>query len=436
MAMIHSPQALLIAGLVDGRSMKPAIAAGLTEEHFPEYQDAWVFLDRYHRRMARPPSREFLQARFARLEWPLGQEEHVEQLIEHVRRDWLSRSLSEAMLEASMLVSRADDPEAALGLLSGRTRDLAMRFSSGDRDLDLTQDWQYFYDDAVGRVTRASMNQLPGITTGFKILDKLSGGLENTELITALARQGQGKSWMLLYMAASALLQGKRVCFHPLEMSPTQVGFRLHVILQSLMGSKLRFKNTALTQGRGYDLKSYHAYLQQIEADIKGRMVLCDGRRQFSPTQVLAKIQEHQPDIVFVDYLTLMASSGGRLQDWADVRALTGELKGIAMDHRVPLVVAAQANRLGAERKGPPELVDIAFGDAIGMDSDRVFSFKRMSKRVTWARVIKNRHGGDRVSFYLAHDYDLGEIKEVSEDRGLELIDDDREGSDAGTALC
>ena len=68
---------------------------------------------------------------------------------------------------------------------------------------------------------------------------------------------------------------------------------------------------------------------------------------------------------------------------------------------------------------------DISFGDAIGMDSDRVISFKKIGQQVMQGRVIKNRTGEDyRPDVWLETDLNLGRIAEVEHGRALELMED------------
>lgn len=424
-------QRLALASLIDSGSIKPALEGGINEEHFPAYVDVWRFVEQYVRRNGKAPTRQIMETRYPQLSLPTGQHEEVEALLEHLRHDWLFERASTMLDDASQLLLK-DEPQQAVAFLQGKSRDLsAYAGTGGQPDADLLQDWDRFFQDAVGRMAATQGGELRGITTGFPTLDERTGGLDTGELVTVVARQGEGKSWALMHMAVSAVMQGKKVCFFPLEMSPTQVAFRMHVMFQQRLDPSGSLRNNALVQGKGYNLAAYRAFLERLAEEIPGKLIMCQSDRRFSTTQVLAKIQEHQPDLIVIDYLTLMALDSRELEGWSDIRILTKELKSLATEFQQPIIVAAQANRVATGRKGPPELADIAFGDAIGMDSDRVISFKKVSSRVTHGRVIKNRHGDDmRKDLWLFTDYNRGQIMEIDQNRASEIIDEDKDHSE------
>ena len=424
-------QRLALAALIDSGSIKPALEAGITEEHLPAYQDVWRFVEQYVRRNGKAPTRQIMEARYPKLNLPTGQQEEVGALIDHLRHDWLYEKASTLIDEASQLLLK-DEPQEAVAYLQGKARDLAGHSGTGSPDSDMLADWDSYFQDAVGRVAAVNGGELRGITTGFPTLDERTGGLGEGELITVVARQGEGKSWALMHMAVSAVMQGKKVCFFPLEMSGTQVAFRMHVMFQQRLDPSGQLRNNALVQGKGYNLAAYRSFLERLSEEVPGKLIMCRSDRRFSPTQVLAKMQEHHPDVIVIDYLTLMALGDRELDGWSDIRILTKELKSLASEFGTPIIVAAQANRVATGRKGPPELADIAFGDAIGMDSDRVISFKKVSGRITHGRVVKNRHGDDmRKDLWLYTDYNRGQIMEIDQNRASEIIDEDKDQSES-----
>jgi replicative DNA helicase len=423
-------QRLTLAALIDSGSIKPALEANLTSEHFANYEDVWTFVEQYARRNGKAPTRQIMEARYPKLDLPSGQEQEVKALIAHLTHNWLYDRAS-GLLEDASRILLDDDPEAALEYLQRQARQLKSTTSLRTRDVDVLGDWSRFLQDAIGRVQASQDGQIRGISTGFKALDDRTGGLDPTELVTVVARQGEGKSWALMYMAVSAVMQGKSVCFFPLEMSEAQVGFRFHVLFQGQMNPNGALRHNGLTQGKNIDLKSYREFLERLDTEVPGKLIMCHSDRRFSPGQVIAKVEEHQPDLVVIDYLTLMALGDRELEGWSDIRILTKELKSIATEYEVPVLVAAQANRVATSRKGPPELADIAFGDAIGMDSDRVISFKKVTGRVTQGRVIKNRHGDDLQRYlWLRTEYNAGKIVEINQEQAQELIDEDRDRAD------
>jgi replicative DNA helicase len=432
-------QVQLIAAVVDLGSLRDCQQAGLTRDHFSQWPDAWDFVERHNNQFGRTPTRQTLENRFPRLSFPKGQTGDIQFLIEEVRGQWLYDQMSELMEKTVQLMVAPDRTvQDALNFMQSESQLIQSRHGSSNRDTDLLREGRFqLLDQAVRRRAAMFDPSLKGLQTGFREFDR--GGLDPEELVVVLARITQGKSWALLYMASQALLQGKKVLYFPLEMSLAQVGFRLHVILQSvylqrnpeLMKEIQPFLNRSLSDGSGYDFPSYKKFLELLETTVQGSFVVSETPGKLSPASVMAKIQEHRPDAVFIDYLTLMGSdSKSDLEGWQDIKIMMNSLKSIAQGQKVPIITAAQASRAAVSRKGPPELDDIAFGDAIGQDADRVISIKQLSRRVTKTLIIKNRHQDARTTSYLEHDWNRGKIREVDEGKALDLLQEDRDRDD------
>jgi replicative DNA helicase len=125
---------------------------------------------------------------------------------------------------------------------------------------------------------------------------------------------------------------------------------------------------------------------------------------------------------VFIDYLTLMSTGG---DDWKAIANLSAELKGIAMHYQVPIVAAAQINRMaiGNDVPGPEHL---AGADAIGQDADCVVTMKQMSAHLIKMRLAKFRHGSDGQTWMNEFRPNTGMFDEVSGGRADEIIEEDK----------
>lgn len=418
--------------------MKECQQAGLGPEHFTQWPDAWNFLEKHHRQFGRIPTRQTLENRFPRMSFPRGQQGEVEFLIGEVKSQWLYDQVSELLQQTVQLMTSPDHTvQEALHHLQAHGQAIQLVHGTNQKDLNLLTDGQsQVLDHAIRRIKAHHDPNLSGLRTGFSEFDQTTGGLDETEFLVLLARVTQGKSWGLLYMAATALMQGKNVLYFPLEMSQAQVAFRLHVILQdhflkkypAEMANLKPFLNKSLTSGSGYDLKSYKEFLELVGTKLPGSFIVSEPPAKLKPSHVSHKITLHKPDACYIDYLTLMEPDGmmGRgTEDWQAVKRLTSDLKCIAMSQKTPIITAAQASRQAVHRKGPPELEEIAFGDAIAHDADRVLSIKQLSRRVTVWLTIKNRHVDSRVQGYLEHHWNQGKIREISHDRAMELLQED-----------
>jgi DnaB helicase-like protein len=431
-------QVQLISAVVDSGTLHDCQQAGLGIEHFSQWPDCWKFIEQHHRQFGRVPTRQTVENRFPRMSFPRGQVGDLHFLIAEVRSQWLYDRMSDLLESTVQLMTSPDHTvQDALHHLQSQAQSVQLQHGSDQKDVSLLGSIgrEQVLDQAVRRIAAHHNPDLSGLRTGFSEFDKTTGGLDDTELVVLLARVTQGKSWGLLYMAANMLMQGKRVLYFPCEMSQAQVAFRLHVILQyhflqkfpdEMKGLK-PFLNQSLTQGSGYDLKSYKEFLELLEQKLPGSFIVSEPPGILRPSHVLNKIHLHKPEAVVIDYLTLMEPDNYQsgTEDWKAVKRLTSDLKRMAMHQKVPIITAAQSSRQGSSRKGPPELEDIAFGDAIGQDADRVLSIKQLSRRVTMWLTIKNRHVDSRVKGFLEHQWNQGKIKEVSQDRAMELLEED-----------
>ena len=198
------------------------------------------------------------------------------------------------------------------------------------------------------------------------------GGLVSKSLNIALAGTGVGKSLFMCHCAAATLLQGKNVLYITLEMAEEKIAERIDANLLNIniqeIGSlpKPMFdkKITSLskkTQGqliiKEYPTASAHVgHFNSLLSD-------------------LALKRNFRPDIIFVDYLNICASSrykGSLVNSYTYVKAIAEELRGMAVENDVPIVSATQTTRAGygssdvditdtSESFGLPATADLMF---------------------------------------------------------------------------
>jgi len=174
------------------------------------------------------------------------------------------------------------------------------------------------------------------------------GGLPNKTLNIALAGTGVGKSLFMCHVASSSLLQGKNVLYITLEMAEEKIAERidanlLNVNIQEIANlPQVMFENKVTklakkTQGsliiKEYPTASAHA-----------------GHFR-SLLNELALKKSFRPDIIFVDYLNICASSrykaNGNVNSYSYIKAIAEELRGLAVESNVPIVSATQTTRSG-----------------------------------------------------------------------------------------
>ena len=199
------------------------------------------------------------------------------------------------------------------------------------------------------------------------------GGLPNKTLNIALAGTGVGKSLFMCHQASSVLLQGRNVLYITMEMAEEKIAERidanlLNVPIQDLTElPKSTFENkvtklAAKTQGtliiKEYPTASAHS------GHFKALL------------NELALKKSFRPDIIFIDYLNICASSrykqGGSINSYSYIKSIAEELRGLAVEAEVPIVSATQTTRSGygssdvdltdtSESFGLPATADLMF---------------------------------------------------------------------------
>ena len=199
------------------------------------------------------------------------------------------------------------------------------------------------------------------------------GGLPNKTLNVALAGTGVGKSLFMCHCASSALLQNKNVLYITLEMAEEKIAERidsnlLNCDIQNITElPKIMFENKVTniakkTQGK-LVIKEYPTASAHVG---HFRSLLND----------LALKKQFSPDIIYIDYLNICASSRysklGNVNSYSYIKAIAEELRGLAVEANVPIVSATQTTRSGfassdvdltdtSESFGLPATADLMF---------------------------------------------------------------------------
>lgn len=213
-----------------------------------------------------------------------------------------------------------------------------------------------------------------GIPTGFRQLDDLTGGFQAGQMIVLAARPAIGKSTLGLDIARSASIEhGKASVIFSLEMSREEITKRM---LSAEAGVKL----TKLTKGPMGP--NDWEQLASTAARIAKAPLFIDDSPNMSLMEIRAKCrrlkQQHDLQLVVVDYLQLM-SSGRKVESrQQEVSEFSRALKLLAKEIQVPVIAISQLNR-GAEQRTEkrPMLSDMRESGAIEQDADIVILLHR-----------------------------------------------------------
>ncbi len=230
---------------------------------------------------------------------------------------------------------------------------------------------------------------LPGLSTGLKGADTLTGGLKPGLLYIVAGRPGTGKTALALNIARTAAGAGGRVVFYSLEMPKEELSIRL-------LSSESKVDGHRLSRGYMRETewpRSVHA------ADTLARLPLTvDDTGGLPIDRLMARARRTTAErglaLVVVDYLQLVRPSqrwGTREQEVAEV---SRSLKALAKELSVPVLACAQLNR-GIENRTDkrPTLADLRESGAIEQDADVIAFISRREGEPVELSVAKNRQG-------------------------------------------
>jgi replicative DNA helicase len=243
----------------------------------------------------------------------------------------------------------------------------------------------------------ARRGSIIGVPTGFTDLDRLTGGLQRSDLVILAARPGVGKTSLALSVAHNAALKYKHsVAIFSLEMSKEQLAQRLLSMDAGIDQQRMR---TGWIEEDEWE-RIVYASDKLSEANI-----WIDDTAGISTMEMRSKARrlqaEHGVDLIIVDYLQLMqASSSGRNENRVqEVSEISRSLKGLARELNVPVLALAQLSRSVESRQSKvPQLSDLRESGSIEQDSDIVLFIYREdvynpeSERKNIANLILAKH--------------------------------------------
>ena len=252
-----------------------------------------------------------------------------------------------------------------------------------------------FFNEMDARFTLLKRDTIP---TGMPELDKkelLNGGSGKGELLCVVGGSGSGKSHFLIMLGANALRYGKNVLHYTFELSETSVGIRYDSNLCDIDSNEV--------MDRKEEVKKFYENSKGL-----GRLFI---KEYPTNTASIFTIRSHierldlkgfKPDIIIIDYADIMRSTRQFDSLRHELKLVYEELRGMAMEYKIPIWTASQSNKEGANA----EIIDMtnmseAYGKA--MICDFIISVSRRSheKASGWGRlyVAKNRAGRDGLVY-------------------------------------
>ena len=296
----------------------------------------------------------------------LDDEPAEKEWLENTTEKWCrERAIYMALMESIAIADGQDDkkqPDAIPSILSDA---LAVSFDNHVGH-DYLQDYAERFDLYNKKEEKIEFD--------LEFFNKITkGGLPNKTLNIALAGTGVGKSLFMCHVASSVLLQGKNVLYITLEMAEERIAERIDANLL----------NVNIQEIADLPKPMFETKVNNIAQKTQGTLIIKEyptasahAGHFRSLLNELALKKSFRPDIIFIDYLNICASSryraGSNVNSYTTVKAIAEELRGLACEANVPIVSSTPTTRSGygssdveltdtSESFGLPATADLMF---------------------------------------------------------------------------
>ena len=267
----------------------------------------------------------------------------------------------------------------------------------------------------LDKITKLYENKagLTGLPTGFRDLDRMTSGLQPSDLILVAARPSMGKTAFTRNIAQNVgVRQHKTVAFFSLEMSQEQLVQRLLCQIAHIDSQKLRTGQ----------LNSDEEWTRLTDACDKlyESPIYIDDTPGISVAEMRSKARrlksEHGLDLIIVDYLQLMQGRNAESRQ-QEISEISRSLKALARELKVPLIALSQLSRSVESRQDKrPMLSDLRESGALEQDADIVsflyredyYDKETENQHITEVILAKHRNGPvGSVKLYFKNEFTL-----------------------------
>lgn len=257
--------------------------------------------------------------------------------------------------------------------------------------------------DAFNKIEQlyASKGSITGLSTGFKDLDKLTSGLQPSDLILIAARPSMGKTAFVLNIAQHiGIAEKKAVAFFSLEMSKEQLVQRMLCAESAIDSQRLRIGEL--------EAKDWTKLVSGADR-LSAAPIFIDDTAGITVMEMRSKARrlkiEHNLSLIIIDYLQLMQGSSkgkGSENRQQEISEISRSLKALAREINVPVIALSQLSRSVESRQvKKPMLSDLRESGSLEQDADIVAFLYRDDyynpdsdkKNITEVIIAKHRNG-------------------------------------------
>lgn len=269
------------------------------------------------------------------------------------------------------------------------------------------------------------------IAFGHALFDEITkGGVSTKTLSMILAGTGVGKTMFMCNLSANQLRAGKNVLYITMEMAEERIAERIDA----------NMLNIAIDEMMMLPKDVYHKKVERVKAQTAGKLIIKEyptstaSASNFRYLLHELKIKKNFiPDIVYIDYINICASSrmkyGANVNSYTYIKSIAEELRGLAVEFKVPIVSATQVNRQGfnntdfgmedtSESFGLPMTVDFMFAL---IETEELIALNQIL-----VKQLKNRYDdiNKKKRFVIGVDKPRMKFYDVEQDAQEDLVDD------------
>lgn len=355
----------LVSKVIKDRNIIPVIENGIKDDWIvdDDLRRVWKFTREHYANYREVPTATTVVDNFPNFK-PLNVEDSLDYLIDQMiafRRRTITRSGVATVLDKI----EHNDHEAALNEMSKTVTLVNDQGVIGTTHLDITKDPDKFWEE----YENVQNSVLLGVPTGFEKIDEATAGLQGGQLITVIAPPKTGKSQIALQMAVNVHEAGMVPMFQSFEMNNHEQSQRHNSMRSHISNARLRRGKLEKDEERRFSdmldkMKDSHPFH------------LVDAINGLTIDSLLAKAEQLNPDILFVDGVYLMMDQvTGEANTPQALTNITRGLKRVAQRMNIPVVITTQT-LLWKMRGGKVSADSIGYSSSFFQDSDVILGLE------------------------------------------------------------
>lgn len=373
----------LVSKVIKDRNIIPVIENGIKDDWIvdDDLRRVWKFVREHYASYREVPTATTVVDNFPNFK-PLNVEDSIDYLIDQMiafRRRTITRNGVATVLDKI----EHNDHEAALNEMSKTVTLVNDQGVIGTTHLDLTKDPDKFWEE----YENVQNSVLLGVPTGFEKIDEATAGLQGGQLITVIAPPKTGKSQIALQMAVNVHEAGMVPMFQSFEMNNHEQSQRHNSMRAHISNARLRRGKLEADEERRFSdmldkMKESHPFH------------LVDAINGLTIDSLLAKAEQLNPDILFVDGVYLMMDQvTGEANTPQALTNITRGLKRVAQRLNIPVVITTQT-LLWKMRGGKVSADSIGYSSSFFQDSDVILGLEPVEENdeIRILKVVQARN--------------------------------------------